>query len=79
MLQNRCYLTTKQVAQRLNVGRTKFFESLSSGTFGVRPLRFGKKLLFDSAELDDYFETSKEKGRFLTADEWRNVKSGGKK
>ncbi|OXU15155.1 helix-turn-helix domain-containing protein [Sedimentisphaera salicampi] len=72
-------LTSGQVRAKLNVGKTLFYEMLSDGRIGVRPLRAGRKLLFPAAELERWFEASIEAGGFIPADRWRQYKSRGGK
>ncbi len=69
------FYTTADVCRLLNIGITKFKELRSSGGFGVRPLRLGKKILYPAAELQSWIDASTEAGRFITFDQWQKVRA----
>jgi excisionase family DNA binding protein len=68
------FLTIPQVCERLNIKKTLFYELRSAGVFGVKSFRVGKKVLYNTAELEKYIEASAAQRRFITASEWQRRK-----
>jgi predicted DNA-binding transcriptional regulator AlpA len=66
------FLTIAQTCERLNIKKTLFFEQRSRGTFGVKPVRIGRKVLYPAAEIEQYIEASAAAGKLIPAREWRN-------
>jgi len=47
-------ISPSEAAQLLGLSRSFFYENLSTGRIGIRPVSFGKKKLYSVAELRAY-------------------------
>lgn len=49
-------ISSADAAAKLGVGRTLFFEMLCDGRLGPQPIRFGRKTLFRTDELEKWVQ-----------------------
>jgi len=68
-------LTVEQTCQFLNIGKTLLYSRLSSESFGVLPIRAGRKVLFSKAELEAYVHASTLTGHLIPRQQWQTMKS----
>ncbi|MGD1042171.1 MAG: helix-turn-helix domain-containing protein [Sedimentisphaerales bacterium] len=47
-------LTVDETLQLLNIGKSSLYSALRDGRFAVKPLHFGRKVLFNRAEVESY-------------------------
>ena len=49
-------LTVEETANYLNISTQHIYNSLSRGTFSIKPCRIGRAIRFDSKKLDEFIE-----------------------
>jgi DNA binding domain, excisionase family len=49
-------LTVDETLQLLNIGKSSLYSALRDGRFAVKPVHFGRKVLFNRSEIERYVE-----------------------